>query len=84
MITDRREHNDQAKERGGLSPYSILMVAAKVPDDLLKIDRQVHRLLVNREMLVASHGTPKKFVEKNWASRGQSPLHPSEIIKSPK
>ena len=28
------------------------MVLVKIPDELLKIDRQAHRLLVNREMLV--------------------------------
>jgi hypothetical protein len=30
------------------------MVADKVPDDLLEIDRQVHGLFVDREMLIAA------------------------------
>jgi len=35
------------------------MVVVEVSDALHKIDRQVYRLLVNREMLVAGHRTPK-------------------------
>ena len=31
------------------------MVADKVPDDLLEIDRQVRGLFVDREMLIAGH-----------------------------
>ena len=49
------------------------MVAAKVPDDLLEIDRQVHRLLVDREMLVAGH---RSYRPKKSGCRGDFPPAP--------
>ncbi len=54
------------------------MVTAEVPDNLLKIDRQVHSLLVDREMFVPGHclsSLPK------IREQGAPPLHPLEIIK---
>ena len=49
------------------------MVAAKVPDDLLKIDRQVHRLLVDGEMLIPGH---RSYRPKKTGAGGKPPLHP--------
>jgi hypothetical protein len=33
----------------------VFIVTAEVPDDLLKIDCEIHGLLVNRQMLVPRH-----------------------------
>ena len=51
--------HDQLCNRPALLPQfaaeGVLMVATEVPDDLLKIDRQFHRLLVDRQMLLSGH-----------------------------
>jgi hypothetical protein len=55
------------------------MVLVKIPDDPLKIDRQVHRLLVDREMLVPGHHS---YRPKKSECRGEIPPAPpkGEII----
>jgi hypothetical protein len=50
------------------------MVAAEVPDDLLKVDRQFHRFLVDRQMLVPGHASP--YLTKTRAG-GIAPCTPS-------
>jgi len=34
----------------------MLAVPAEIPHDLLEIDRQVHRRLVDQQMFIAGHG----------------------------
>src|SRR5450759_2697379 len=60
------------------------MVAAEVPHNLLEIDRAVHRLLVNREMLIPGYGLSPPYQHPSL-ERGKglcramgTPLHPGK------
>lgn len=57
------------------------MVAAEVCNNLLEIDRQVHGLLVDRQMVVAGHRASKQLVEKNGTSNPALPAgHPFQRL----
>src|SRR5438094_324333 len=68
--TFRADHaHDLPTLRAQPASERVLVVAAEVADDLLQVDGEIHRLLVDRQMLVSSH----------WrlgAGRGDTPLHP--------
>src|SRR5882762_6604371 len=63
----RPDHaHDLAALRSQLASQRVLVVAAEVAHDLLQVDGEVHRLFVDRQMLVSSHSS--------YRSRGDTPL----------
>jgi hypothetical protein len=64
-------------QKASVTPFAF-MTAAEAPTNLLEIGRAVHRLLVNREMLVPGHS--KLIPLTNAASRGESPCTPKNKL----
>jgi hypothetical protein len=77
-----------------LAPEGVFMVTAEVSDDLLTIDRQVHRLLVDGEMLVPRHAFLPKIREQGVApprnhqitqiTQSLNPINPLSTADTPR
>src|SRR6266571_3186906 len=67
--TFRPDHaHDLPALRSQLASERVLVVAAEVAHDLLQVDGEVHRLFVDRQVLVSSHSS--------YRSRGTPPCTP--------
>src|SRR5436309_3441271 len=67
--TFRADHaHDLPALRSQLASQRVLVVAAEAAHHLLQVEREVHRHLVDRQMLVSSHSS--------YRCRGDTPLHP--------
>src|SRR5438034_11245336 len=66
--TFRADHaHDLPTLRAQPASERVLVVAAEVADDLLQVDGEIHRLLVDRQILVSSHSS--------YRCRGDTPLN---------
>src|SRR3972149_5554080 len=63
------------------TPQGIFMITAEVPDNLLKIDRQLQCLLINRKMLISCHGKHVTVQPTQNTCRITTPLPPSPFSR---